>query len=448
MASSGFDKQPEPLSADEDDPLRARPSSCVDQLGEANRRLEEANRELAARTQELEAAKAEALAAVKVKASFLANMSHELRTPLTALLGFVDVLGEEGTSPQHRVELIESIRRNGEHLLALVGDILDMVRAESVSTASVRETFSPQRLADKVVDLLRHHATGKGLSLTWRADGVLPELVSGDVKRIRQVMLNLVGNAIKFTEDGSVEIVLRLSSSQTPIPMPLLEIEVRDTGIGIESASLAKLFEPFSQADSSDSRRFGGSGLGLALCRRLAETMGGGIDVASELGKGSVFRAWFEIQDAEIPLLRSHAEKLAMPALARCEGRILVVDDGPDNRKLIAHHLTKAGARVETAENGLVGVQAVARAIGQGQPFDLIVLDMQMPVMDGWTAATNLREGGLAIPILALTANAMPEVRQRCLQAGCTAYMSKPVDRAALLSMCAALISPSRSGAA
>jgi|GEM_PF-3225094 len=410
---------------------------------DALRRADEANAGLVTRTHELEDARQRAEAAVLAKAAFLENVSHELRTPLTAIMGYVELLTDSESMPvEMRAELLESIRRNGSHLLALIGDIIDLSRLHGGEAAPHVERFSPRRLTEEVVDLLRHHAGGKGLMLRWRADEAVPAMVECDARRVRQVLLNLVGNAIKFTDHGSVDIEVHRTETDEPIPMPMLEFVVRDTGIGIAPGVLRGLFEPFTQVDQSSARRCGGAGLGLALCKRLTEMLGGSIRVTSEPGKGTSFVVGFRVHEIDAKA-QPAAENVAgnTCTFAGLDARVLVVDDGPDNRRLIEHHLRKAGARIHTAVNGLECVEAVLRVKGTSEAYDLIVMDMQMPVMDGWTAARTLREAGISSPILALTANVTPEARERCLGAGCTAYVSKPVDRSTLMSVCSALVS-------
>lgn len=413
----------------------------------ALRQADEANERLVARAHEVDEARARAEIAVKAKGAFLENVSHELRTPLTAIMGFVELLTDsEDLTASSRRELLDSIRRNGLHLLAMVGDLIDLSRLHGGDVELQVERFSPERLAAEVVDLMRHHAVGKGVELSWRVEGALPATMECDARRVRQVLLNLVGNAIKFTEHGNVELIARLGQSNDPIPMPMLEFEVRDTGSGIPREALPGLFNAFSQADNSSARRHSGAGLGLALCKRLTELLGGRIRVETEEGKGTTFVVSFQ---ADVPeRMASSVDQRSDPVPSgqcRVEARVLLVDDGADNRKLIGHHLRKAGAVVETAEDGQQGVDAALGAVASGAAFGLIVLDMQMPVMDGWTAASKLREAGVRVPILALTANVTPEARERCLSAGCTSYISKPVDRSTLLEICSALV---RSGKA
>jgi CheY-like chemotaxis protein len=289
----------------------------------------------------------------------------------------------------------------------------------------------------------------------------LPATVETDPTRLRQILVNLIGNAIKFTERGSVRVVLGLAEPRPP-DRPLLQIDVIDTGIGLSPAQLANLFQPFCQADSSTSRKYGGTGLGLAISRRLANKLGGDVCVvASAPGRGTHFRASVGTGPLDgVPLRGAGAtastgtpadparpaavadsapspDSRANPARAeeRLECRILLAEDGPDNQRLISYVLRKAGARVTTAENGQCAVEQVLAARRGGEAFDAVLMDMQMPVMDGYEATKTLRHAGYQGPIIALTAHAMSQDRQRCLAAGCDEYASKPIDRAALLAV-------------
>jgi signal transduction histidine kinase/ActR/RegA family two-component response regulator len=382
--------------------------------------------------------------ATLAKSEFLANMSHEIRTPMTAILGFAEVLlGEEGIGDAHpeRVEAVRTIQRNGKHLLELINDILDLSKIEAGRMEVERVECSPMQVLADVTALMRVRAEAKNLPLSLEFAGSIPESIQSDPLRLRQVLINLLGNAIKFTETGSVRVVARLV--QRLGRSPQLQVDVVDTGIGLTETQIAKLFRPFNQADSSTSRRFGGTGLGLTISKRLAEMLGGDIAIRSEPGKGSTFSVSVETGDLEGVRLLSTSEVTPAaaapfqtpdnPPAIRLDRRVLLAEDGPDNQRLIAFFLRRAGAEVTLAENGQIACDAALTAHVRGEPFDVILMDMQMPVMDGYEATRRLRADGYAGPIIALTAHSMEGDRQKCLDVGCTDYATKPVARQQLL---------------
>ena len=380
----------------------------------------------------------------RAKSEFLANMSHEIRTPMTAILGFAEVLlGEPGLerAPPHRAEALRTIQRNGEYLLGLIDDILDLSKIEAGKLDVDNVACSPAQILDEVIALMRVRADAKNLPLSLEYDGPIPESIQSDPLRLRQVLINLVGNAVKFTETGSVRVVARLV--QRPLKSALLQIDVVDTGIGLTDEQASRVFNPFIQADSSTTRKFGGTGLGLTISRRLAEMLGGGITLRSEPGKGSTFRVTVATGDLKGVRLLTALEEGAAPAkpapaaspaaAVRLDGRILLAEDGPDNQRLIAFVLKKAGAEVTVAENGQVACDEALAARERGQPFALILMDVQMPVMDGYQAARRLREAGYTGPIVALTAHAMTGDEAKSRAAGCDDHLTKPIDRAKFL---------------
>lgn len=391
----------------------------------------------------LRAAKDSAEAANSAKTEFLANVSHELRTPLTAVLGYADLLLEDPRLPTDLSAGVETIRRSGKHLLGLINDLLDISKIESGHMTFERLACSPGALVREVEALMRERATSRGLALSVEFCAPLPSAVHTDPTRVRQILINLVGNAIKFTHSGAVLVRVTLTDA---LPRPLLSISVRDSGIGIDPEGLERLFKPFSQADTSTSRRFGGTGLGLAISRRLARLLGGDISVTSTPGRGSTFRLTIDPGDlSNVPTMDSPqpAAGPAPPSLpppiprSLTDLRLLLAEDGPDNQRLIKHVLTKAGARVDLADNGARAVENALIAEASGRPYDLILMDVQMPEMDGHEATAALRAAGYAGPILALTAHAMAGDRDRCLEAGCNDYLTKPIDRAKLIDACA-----------
>jgi PAS domain S-box-containing protein len=381
--------------------------------------------------------------ATRAKSAFLANMSHEIRTPMTAILGYADLLlNEEGLekAPQDRRQNLETIKRNGEHLLGLINDILDLSKVEAGKMEIEPTRCSPFELLAEVVSLMRVRAEAKQLNLELELAGPLPETVLADPLRLRQVLVNLVGNAIKFTDQGEVRITARLIGDGD---LPRLRFDVTDTGIGMNEEQAGKLFQPFTQVDNSSARKFGGTGLGLCISKRLAEALGGDIQVCSSPGKGSTFSVTIDpgplngirwIQNAQEALLvRPPSTTAATQDKIELHGRVLLAEDGPDNQRLISFLLKKAGADVTLAENGQLAYDEALAAREAGQPFDVILMDMQMPVMDGYTATRELRSHGYTGPIVALTAHAMAEDRQKCLDAGCDDFATKPIDRQKLL---------------
>ncbi len=410
--------------------------------------LEARNADLERLHHEAEAAKARAEAAARVKSEFLANMSHELRTPMTAILGFADLLEREGRVEHEAMERREhaaTIRRSGEHLLALINDILDYSKIEAGRMTVERTAMSPLQVMGDAIAMLRDKARAKGLAIVTRIDGAVPVRVESDPTRLRQVLINLIGNAIKFTEHG--EIVVRAAMLTAPgDPRPQFLFEVGDTGIGIEREALGRLFSPFTQADGSMARRFGGTGLGLAICKHLCGMLGGDIEVDSEFGRGSTFRFSFETGPlAGVPMiagLDALAQRVTVLPDAGAgpeslRGRILLADDSIDNQRLIAFHLRRAGGEVEVVSDGRDAVRKALESLADARgPYGLILMDMQMPELDGYQATTALRSRGWTGPIVALTAHASPEERGRCTAAGCSDFAAKPITRDALLALC------------
>ena len=401
----------------------------------------------------LERAMAEAEGANRAKTEFLANMSHEIRTPMAAILGYADLLSDAGYSDDERSGFVRTIKRNGDHLMALLDDILDISKIEAGRMTVESMSCSPARIVADVESIMRVRARQKGLGFGAELVGPVPESIRSDPTRLRQILLNLVGNAIKFTERGGVRVLVELATDASD-PDPRLRFEVADTGIGIEPGDLAEIFKPFSQADTSVTRRFGGTGLGLTISRRLAAMLGGELEATSVPGEGSRFGVTVATGPLEgVPMARagSAPERPPAPAPAaptpRLRARVLLVEDGPDNQRLLEFYLTRAGASVELAENGLEGVRLALEAESAGRPFDLVLMDMQMPELDGYGAARRLRDAGFPRPVVALTAHAMAGDRERCLEAGCDDYLTKPVDRAELLRRCAAIVGDRRAAA-
>ncbi len=396
------------------------------------------------RTAELETARTAADLASRSKSEFLANMSHEIRTPMAAIVGYADLLADESYPASERAAAIETVRKNADHLLAIINDILDLSKVESGRLEVERVACDPVAVISEATNLLAERARGKNISLSARFSDPLPLRIQTDPTRLRQILINILGNAVKFTELGGVTITARMERALDG--HELLAITVSDTGVGMTTEQIGRLFRPFTQADTSITRRFGGTGLGLTICKRFAQALGGDIAVSSVAKRGSAFTITIDPGDIAdvaraVPgsatlvqrIASQHRASTSMTRPGTVRGRVLLAEDGPDNQRLIAHHLRRAGMEVLVVDNGRAAVEAVH----EDGPFDLILMDMSMPLMDGYTATGLLRSEGYAGAIVALTAHAMSGDRERCLRAGCTDYLTKPVDPAVLRQTCA-----------
>ena len=416
----------------------------IGRIERARAELQKANDDLEARVQErtaeLVTARDAAEAASRAKSDFLAKMSHEIRTPMTAILGYADLLREDALSATDREEHLTTIRRNGEHLLAVINDILDVSKIEAGKMTTERIEASPGEIIADVASLMRARAHEKQVSLTVEYEGEIPAAIKTDPTRLRQILVNIVGNAVKFTEKGSVRLGAKLCRGENGQP-DQMRFSVIDSGIGMSQEQMDRLFAPFSQGDDSMARRFGGTGLGLTISRSLAQLLGGKLWCESEPGKGSQFYVTIDAGALDgIAMVSDQTEAVSSqqtekPQKVELDCRVLLLEDGADNQRLISFLLRKAGATVEIAENGKIGLDRALEAEAAGEPFDVILTDMQMPVMDGYTATRKLREHGYDRPIIALTAHAMTDDSLKCVDAGCDDFASKPVNRQKLLEM-------------
>lgn len=381
---------------------------------------------------DLNRAKDDAEKANRAKSEFLANMSHEIRTPIGAILGFLELSRGSEDDPEKLQAYMGVVERNSNHLLRLIDDILDLSKVEAGKMTIETIKFDLTDLMMDIQSSFEFKAIEKGIRFHLKVLGKIPKTISSDPVRLRQILSNIIGNAVKFTNQGSVEVEMFYTA-------PFLSFVVRDTGTGISEAQRAKLFQPFSQADTSTTRRFGGTGLGLVLSKRLAQALGGDLELTdSYLGAGSTFTIHVR------PQLKNNVEMVdaqwttAAPALPSVNDddkaldglNVLLVEDSPDNQELVSTYLKRVGASVQVANDGEEAVTMASK-----DSFDAVLMDVQMPKMDGHAATRKLRRMHFEKPIIALTAHAMEDERRRCIESGFTAFLTKPINRKRLVEM-------------
>lgn len=389
--------------------------------------LNDQNILLESHSQKIKDARDTALSSNRAKTVFLANMSHEIRTPLTAIIGFSKSLLESEQNMQERIGAIKIIHDSGKHLLHIIDEILDLSKIETQSLEVERINVSPVILLNEICPLMRMQAEGKGLEFKVNYQFPIPMTIKTDPTRLKQILLNLTSNAVKFTAQGHIHINVRCA-----VETETIIFEVADSGIGMSKLQQKKVFTAFAQADSSTTRKYGGTGLGLTLSKQFAKKLGGSLKIRSEEGRGTTMsvtikagelrHALFYERDDELP---READSEDMPLRKiYLSGDVLLAEDNPANQKLFELYLRATGANITVVENG---AQAVEKALEKR--YDLIFMDMQMPVMNGLDAVKELRKHNYQLPIIALTANSTVEDRDMCLNAGCDDFISKPVER-------------------
>ncbi|WP_141733243.1 hybrid sensor histidine kinase/response regulator [Oligoflexus tunisiensis] len=394
--------------------------------------LQQREKDLKEHLTQAQTARAEAENANQAKSEFLANMSHELRTPLGVVLGFAELLAIQENTPAEREHCLEILQRNGQHLLRLINDILDLSKVEASKLTVENVDFSLPDLISEVIAEFKPQAMEKGIDLTVTSDGPIPEVVNSDPLRLRQIIYNILGNAIKFTEKGQVRLHMIANGRD-------FKLVIQDSGIGLSAEQQQRLFSPFTQADGSHTRKYGGTGLGLALSKKIAQLLGGDVQLLqSSPGLGSTFQIQIKVETSDRTKLTSRFVEPKPQAVQSIAGvKALLAEDSPDNVTLIVAHLKRAGVQVDVVENGLEAVERLKDGI-----YDIVLMDIQMPLMDGYQAVTRLRTAGCTLPIVALTAHALTEHKDKALAAGFSDYITKPVQPDRLISLMAGKLKP------
>lgn len=381
---------------------------------------------------QLKIAKETAEAANRSKSAFLTNMSHEIRTPLGAILGFTELLNDPLLTNSQKEYYLNIITKNGHVLSRLIDDILDLAKVESGKLEAEMTILSLPELLNDVVSLLEVRAQEKRLTLEVKYKNLIPENIESDPLRLRQILLNIIGNAIKFTNHGSVQVTVDCHPIENS-NNHRISFEVKDTGIGISKDRREVLFQPFTQADNSTTRKFGGTGLGLSLSRRLAHLLHGDVRLSSEVPEvGSIFI--IDIETKHVDFSKEVFSKMSTQSsdqkanFSLKDTKVLVVEDSPDNQMLVNIFLSKAGSKVEFADNGKDGIHKALN-----NDYDIVFMDIQMPVMGGHEATKELRKLGYNKPIIALSAHAMTKERDKSFEVGCNGHLVKPIDRKKLL---------------
>lgn len=425
--------------------LERKVNERTETLQQRNEEIERTADRLRATQVHLREAKESAEHANRAKSDFLARMSHEIRTPITAVLGYTELMLRGIVSdPAEQRQYLETIHGNGSHLLHLLNDILDLSKIEADKIEVERINCVPAKVIGDVIKSLQAKAAQKNITLGIDSESGIPETITSDPTRLRQIVTNLIGNALKFTNLGGVTVRLATQTDPaTGLPNQIV-IAIRDSGIGMDADQLKRIFDPFSQADTSTTRKYGGTGLGLSISKRLAESLGGGLDVESAPGIGSTFTVRIAadtkpgdrlLSESEVIDLATGRDQAHWQRIDLTGAKVLVVDDAETNRDLIFRLLSSAGASVQTVADGRQAVDFFLDADGNLKPheMDVVLMDMQMPVLDGYSATQQLCRAGLNIPIVAMTANSMVGDDNKCRQAGCRDYLSKPIDLDALL---------------